>query len=219
MITHIVFDMDGLLLDTEMIYFICYQRAARKWGKEFPFELFEQCVGMSPADSKQIIDNYYKGTVDVPALYQQTGKEFEDYLARDGEINFRPGAKEAVEYFANRGFTLAVASSNIRKWAEEMLQRKGIKKYFSVITMADDVTKTKPDPEIYLTTAARLNASPAQCLAFEDSVAGATAAIRAGLRTCVVPQIKQPDTFVRERAFKIYQSLDDIYPDMDELLG
>ena len=105
------------------------------------------------------------------------------------------------------------------KWAEEMLKRKGIKKYFSVITMADDVTKTKPDPEIYLTTAARLGVAPAQCLAFEDSVAGATAAIRAGLRTCVVPQIKQPDMFVREHAFKIYQSLQDIYPDMDELLN
>ncbi len=218
MITHIVFDMDGLLLDTEMIYYICYQRAARKRGKDFPFELFEACVGMSPADSRQIIDNYYKGSVDVPALYQQTSEEFEMYLARDGEINFRPGAKEAVEYFAGRGCTLALASSNIRKWVEHMLAKKGVKNYFSVITTAGDVRKTKPDPEIYLMTAARLGVSPEQCLAFEDSVAGATAAIRAGLRTCVVPQIKQPDTFVSENAFKIYRSLQDIYLDVDELL-
>ena len=211
--------MDGLLLDTEMIYFICYQRAARHWGKEFTFELFESCVGMSPKDFSRIIDNYFKGTVDVPELFERTVEEFEKYLYGDGEINFRPGAKEAVEYFFKRGFTLALASSNIRKWAEYMLEKKGIKKYFSVITTADDVSNTKPDPEIYLVTAQRLHAAPEECLAFEDSVAGATAAIRAGLRTCVVPQIKQPDSFVRERAFKIYQSLDDIYPDMDELLG
>lgn len=219
MITHVIFDMDGLLLDTEMIYFICYQRAARKWGKEFPFELFEQCVGMSPVDARHIIDNYFKGQVDVDDLYRRTYDEVENYLQQDCEINFRPGAKEAVEYFARRGTVLALASSNLGRWVNFMLEKKDIKKYFSVITTADDVAKTKPDPEIYLTTAARLNVSPGECVAFEDSVAGATAAIRAGLRTCVVPQIKQPDSFVREKAFKIYKSLDDIYPDIDELLG
>ena len=63
------------------------------------------------------------------------------------------------------------------------------------------------------------DSTPIDAVVFEDSIAGATAAITAGMRTCMVPQIKQPDTFVREHAFKIYSSLQDIYPDMDELLG
>ncbi len=219
MITRVIFDMDGLLLDTEMIYFICYQRAAKKFGKEFTFELFESCVGMSPADSKRIIEHYFQGQVPVQELYQHTYNEFERYLHSGGEINFRPGAKKAVEYFVRRGMPVALASSNIRRWVDYMLEKTGVKKQFSVITTADDVSKTKPDPEVYLTTAARLHVQPGACLVFEDSVAGATAAITAGMRTCMVPQIKQPDTFVREHAFKIYSSLQDIYPDIDELLG
>lgn len=72
---------------------------------------------------------------------------------------------------------------------------------------------------MYLVSAQKLGADVSQCLVFEDSVAGATAGISAGMRTCVVPQIKQPDSFVRNHAFKIYKSLQDIYPDMDELLA
>ena len=211
--------MDGLLLDTERIYFICYQRAAKSLGKDFTFELFELCVGMSPTDSAHIIDNYFHGEVDIEELYRRTFDEFGHYLLSGQEIFFRPGAKEAVEFFASRQLTLAVASSNVRRWVEYMLAEKGVLKYFSVITTNDDVEKPKPDPEIYLTTAARLGVSPSECVAFEDSVAGATSSITAGIRTCVVPQIKKPDTFVRERAFKIYKSLTDIYPDVDEILG
>ncbi len=211
--------MDGLLLSTEPIYFACYQRAAAKLGQVFPFELYEPCVGMSTTDAAAIIDNYFKGALNVKELYRLAYDEFENHIHGGGEVDFRPGAKEAVEYFAHRGFPLALASSNIRRWVDHLLEQKGVKKYFSVITTSEDVNKPKPDPEIYLTTAAHLHAAPGECLSFEDSTAGATSAITAGLRTCVVPQIKQPDTFVRERAFKVYKSLEDIYPDMDELLS
>ncbi|MBR4355148.1 MAG: HAD family phosphatase [Elusimicrobiaceae bacterium] len=218
MITHVIFDMDGLLLSTEPVYFICYQRAAAEFGLNFTFELFESCVGMSTADSARLIDHYFSGKVDIEQLYKRTYAHFEQYIREGGEIDFRPGAKEAVEFFSRRGLILALASSNIQRWVDYLLTKKGVKTYFSVITTADDVNKPKPDPEIYLTTAQRLHVPTENCLAFEDSVAGATSAITAGMRTCVIPQIKQPDTFVREHAFKVYHSLEDIYPDMDELL-
>ena len=211
--------MDGLLLSTEPIYFECYRAAAKSFGADFPFELYESCVGISTEDGARLIDHHFKGTVDVTKLYQQTYKNFEDYVRKGGEIPFRPGAKKAVEFFYNRGLILAVASSNIRRWVEGLLRKKGILDYFSVIVTSQDVSTPKPDPEIYLTAARQLGCDTGACLAFEDSIAGATAAISAHIRTCVVPQIKQPDTFVREHAFQIYESLEDIYPDMDELLG
>lgn len=210
--------MDGLLLSTEPIYFKCYQQAARSYGADFPFELYESCVGISTEDAARLIDHHFKGTVNVQNLYQQTYKNFEEYVRKGGEISFRPGAKKAVEFFYNRGLKLAVASSNIRRWVKGLLHKKGVLDYFSVIVTSQDVSTPKPDPEIYLTTARQLGYDTGECLAFEDSIAGATAAISAGIRTCVVPQIKQPNTFVREHAFKVYQSLEDIYPDMDELL-
>ncbi len=219
MITTVIFDMDGLLFDTERIYFDCYRKAAAEDGLDFTYELFESCVGISRADAANFIRQHFGPRADVEKMHTRTGEIFEAYLAADGEIEFRPGAKKAIEFFYNRGLKIGLASSNITRWVMYLLEKKGIKKYFSSVTTSDDVSHPKPDPEVYLKTAQKLGVDVSECLVFEDSVAGATAAITARMRTCVVPQIKQPTQYIRENAFKIYRSLEDIYPDIDELLA
>jgi HAD superfamily hydrolase (TIGR01549 family) len=174
---------------------------------------------MSTEDACDLIQHHFGPDFDVKKLISRTYACFEEYIQAGGEVDFRPGAKEAVEYFYRNGFKIALASSNIRQWVDYLLERKGIKKYFSSITTSDDVSKPKPDPEVYLKTAEKLKMDVKECLVFEDSVAGATAAISAGMRTCVVPQIKQPNSFVRQNAFKIYESLENIYPDMEDLVS
>lgn len=218
MITTVLFDMDGTLVSTEPIYFKCYQAAAKPLGLDFTFELFEKCIGISTEEAKPLMISYFGREVDIEAIYQGCCRNFEKYM-EENPIPFRPGAKAAVEYFHKRGFKLAIATSNVREWVEKILQKNNMLQYFPVIVTANDVAKPKPDPEVYLRAVQKSGAEVSQCLAFEDSIAGATAAISAGVRTVVIPDIKQPDTFVREHAFKIYQSLEDIYPDMDELLG
>lgn len=218
MITTVIFDMDGLMFNTEPIYFQCYQKAAGELGLNFTFELFETCIGISTDEAEKIIRNYFGKTVDVPALNAACYANFAKHIERHG-IEFRPGAKEAIEYFYDRGLKLAVASSNVTRWVEELTRRNGVRKYFLSVLTSDDVENPKPDPELYLRTAQILHSDVTECLVFEDSVAGATAAISAGMRTCVVPQLKQPNSFVKANAFKIYKSLEDIYPDMDELLA
>lgn len=207
------------MFDTEPIYFECYKKAAAEDGLNFAYELFESCVGISREEAARFILQHFGPQTDMQKLHVRTGEIFEEYLANDGEIRFRPGAKQAVEFFYNRGLKVALASSNITRWVMFLLEKKGIKKYFSSVTTSDDVFRPKPDPEVYLKTAQKLGVDVSECLVFEDSVAGATAAISARMRTCVVPQIKKPTQFVRENAFKIYHSLEDIYPDMDELLA
>lgn len=217
MINTILFDMDGTLFSTEPIYFKCYQKAASLQGLDFTFELFQQCIGISTEEALPLMLSYFGRKVDVEAIYKECCRYVEEYIPNH-PIPFRPGAKEAVEYFYQRKFKLGIATSNVRKWVEMILRKNGILDCFSQIVTSDDVSHPKPDPEVYLRAAAQLHSDVNQCLAFEDSVAGATAAISAGIRTIVVPDLKQPDTFVREHAFKVYSSLADIYPDMDELL-
>ena len=219
MITSGSFDMYVLLFDTEIIYFACYKKAAAQQGWDFSFELFKSCVGISREEAWKFMKQNFGPQADVQRLDARTFELVDEYLQSGGPVEFRPGAKEAIEFFYKRGLKLGLASSNIRRWVDFYLKKKRIAHYFSAITTCEEVTQLKPDPEVYLKTAQKLGADVTQCLAFDDSVAGATAAIRAGMRTCMVPQIKQPDTFVRQHAFKIYNSLHDIYPDMDDLLG
>lgn len=218
MITSVIFDMDGLIFSTEPLYFKCYQQAADPMGLKFTFELFESCIGMSAADSAPLMKSYFGREVDVQALHEGCCRNFEAYMAAH-DIPFRPCAKETIEYFHARGFKLGLATSNISRWVDKLLDKADIGKYFSSVLTSDHVANPKPDPEVYLRTARNLGADVSQCLAFDDSVAGATAAISAGMRTVVVPDLKQPNSFVRANAFRVYKSLCDIYPDMDELLG
>ncbi len=219
MISTVIFDMDGTLYNTELIYFECYRAAAAEMGLDFTFELFAHGVGISREEANKFIKQHFGQNTDTDHLQRRTYQLVEDYLQRGGHIPFMPGAQQAVELFYRRGLTLGLASSNIRKWVDFYLDKTGLDKYFSSITTCEDVEHLKPNPEVYLRAAASLGADPAACLVFEDSVAGATAGIRAGMRTCMIPNIKKPDTFIREHAFKIYDSFLQVPADADELLA
>lgn len=219
MIRCVIFDMDGTLFNTERIYFKCYRQAAAEMGLDFTFDLFAQGVGISREEANKFIKQHFGQNTDTDLLQRRTYQLVEDYLQHGGNIPFLPGAKAAIELFYARGLTLGLASSNIRKWVDFYLEKKKLTRYFSAITTCEDVTHLKPNPEVYLCTAAKLGVDPKECLVFEDSVAGATAAIHAQMRTCMIPNIKQPDSFVRDHAFKIYTSLKEIPADMEELLN
>ncbi len=219
MITSVIFDMDGLLFDTESLYYQCYRQAAAEQGLDFTFPLFKACIGISREEAALFMRQQFGPKADLDKLMHRMVEIWDDYLDKGGTFEFKRGAKEAVEFFYKRGLKIGLASSNLKKWAEFYLRQKGILTYFTTLTTSEEVTNLKPNPEVYLKTAAKLHADVRQCLVFEDSVAGATAGINAGMRTCMVPDLKKPDTFIREHAFKIYSSLADIYPDMDELLS
>ena len=219
MIQSVIFDMDGTLFNTEHLYFECYRQAAKEMGLCFTFDLFAQGVGISREEANKFIKQHFGPDTDTDWLQNRTFERVEKYLADGGDIPFMPGAKEAVELFYKRGMTLALASSNLRRWVEFYLEKNQLRRYFAVLTSCEDVTHLKPNPEVYLRTAASLGKDVHQCLVFEDSVAGATAAIRAGMRTCMIPNIKKPDTFIKDHAFKIYDSFLQVPADLDELLG
>ncbi len=218
MITTVIFDMDGMIFSTEPLYFQCYQEAAREKGLDFPFELFVRCIGISLEEASKIIRNSFGRDVDVPDLYKQCGHIFEKYM----DTHFIPpraGVQTMLQTLTARGFKIGMATSNGRAWVEKLLKQADLSHYFKAIVTAQDVSKPKPDPEVYLRAAAQLKSDVKECLAFDDSVAGATAAISAGMRTVVIPDLKQPDSFVRQHAFRIYDSMPQAYEELEELLS
>ncbi len=218
MITTVIFDMDGTIFSTEPIYFKCYQMAAEPMGLKFTFELFESCIGMSVDESSKLVKSYFGRDVDVKYLYEECSRNVEAYFASH-KVPFRPCAKETLEYFHQRGLKLGLATSNITRWVDILLEKEGLKNYFSSIVTFNHVDKPKPHPEVYLRSAQNLGVDVGECLAIEDSVAGAIAAISAGMRTVVVPDLKKPNSFVRENAFRIYKSLCEMGAEMEEILG
>ena len=139
MITTVIFDMDGTLYNTEIIYFACYRKAAAEMGLDFTFDLFAQGVGISREEANKFIKQHFGQHTDTDQLQRRTYQLVENYLQRGGEIPFMPGAVDAVKLFYKRGLKLGLASSNIRKWVEFYLDKTGLANYFSVLTTCEDV--------------------------------------------------------------------------------
>jgi len=185
MIDAIIFDFDGVILDTETPDFETWQQEFRAHGVEFERSLWTKFIGGGPM------------WFDVPAhLAELAGRPIDPdrikarrqrYLARIKDSPVLPGVALYLEQAREAGLKVGVASSSSRKWVEGHLTSRGLMGHFSSMTTRDDVANVKPDPELYLKSAERLGVSPGSCVAIEDSLNGVTAAKRAGMACVVVP--------------------------------
>ena len=210
-ITHVIYDMDGLLLDTESLHERVNSEVAQRYGKTFTKEAKMAIAGRPTLDSARIL-------VDVLQLPMAA----EEYLIERNKLLYPlygtakvlPGAVELTKHLADRNIPQAIASSSSRRHFEmKTANHQQWLKLFSSTTLGDDPTinKGKPAPDIFLLAAKKLNADPKQCLVFEDSVAGIQAAIAAGMSVVAIPD----PVFDRE-LFKdadlVLNSLEDFQP-------
>ena len=202
----LVFDMDGLLLDTERQALQGFQHACRINGVTPDLPTYYRCVGTRSRDSRQImIDGH---APDFP---------FEDVVAAWGDYyvaNFkhRPapvkdGAREILRTACDAGLPCALATSTRDPEATERLVEVGLNRYFSVKVTGDRVRLGKPNPEIYRLAAAELGVAPERCWAFEDSANGVRSAVAAGCRVLQIPDLVAPDDDVRALGHTILPSL------------
>lgn len=178
MIKAVVFDMDGVMIDSEWIYKKACQNILKKYGKEATEELFQAQMGRSMEEAQQII-------VEMAGLKiepEKIGKEYiNEYLRLSEELlKPNPGLYDLINFLKNK-VSLAVASSTQQNVVEKILERFGIEKVFSAITGGDKVKRSKPYPEIYTMTSIKLGVQPANCIVIEDSPAGIESAKKAGM--------------------------------------
>jgi HAD superfamily hydrolase (TIGR01509 family) len=200
-----LFDMDGLLIDTEALYIQAMQAAARRLDREMPLSLCHAMIGVPGRECNLMIAEFYGEGFSIDEFRGHFSTHIRGLL--EERIPVKPGAVELLDFLAARGIPCAVATSAGRTTAENHLGRAGLLGRFRAVATRDDVAHAKPAPDVYLEAARRLGVSPSRCVAFEDSNVGLTAAHAAGAMAFIVPDILEPHPEVREKALRVLADL------------
>ena len=204
----VLFDMDGLLYDSEQQYQRAYDDAAVEFGYRIPMDLYRGMVGKDAAQRKLVLQEHYGKDFPFDEIFKRRIALGEEREARDG-VPLKPGAEELLRALASRAIPRALATASRRPMTERRLQKSGIFDLFGAIVTLEDVPKMKPAPDPYLRAAELLNVPAAGCVVLEDSDVGARAALAAGMRFIIVPDLQEPAREIACQALAVVPSLHD----------
>lgn len=202
----VVFDMDGLMLDSERAIIACLAEAARERGHDLPELLWLSMVGHSEAVCRHLLDEAV-GEAERERILQRSHVLYDAVVAAG--MPHRPGIIEMLDFLQVQGIPRAVATSTRRPLALKKLEAAGLLTRFDAICTSSDVEHPKPAPDIYLLAARSLGIEPSRCLVLEDSPTGVRAALAAGMYPIQIPDLLVPDDAVRALGHLILPSLDD----------
>ncbi len=201
----VLFDMDGLLLDTEAVYIEAYHAAARTIGTIMPIELCHAMIGVPTRECEAMIQDHFGPAFSVEQFHGHFNQHAR--LMLDAHVPVKPGAGELLADLAGRGLPLAIATSSRATTVQRHLGRAGLLGHFKAIATRYDVERGKPHPDVYLEAARRLGVAPERCIAFEDSNVGLTAAHAAGTMAIMVPDILPPSPEVLAKCLRVVPDL------------
>ncbi|MDR2101495.1 MAG: HAD family phosphatase [Treponema sp.] len=187
----VIFDMDGLMLDTERPAVSLWIEAAQKSGWTVSRELVLATLGIDKAATRSLFMAEYGPDFPYETICGDLSRSIRDQAEKEGILH-RPGLLTLLDYLAARGIPLGVATSTIRKTALWKLDKGGIRDRFTVLACGDEVSRGKPAPDIFLLAAERLGQNPSQCVGFEDSPAGLRALHAAGIRSVFIKDMVEP---------------------------
>ena len=202
----VVFDMDGLMLDSERAINDCMARASRELGHDLPESLWLQMIGGGEGLCRRLLAERIGDDATIELLART--EAMYDVVA-DAGIDHRPGIVDLLDWLVARGIPRAVATSTRRPLAMRKLAAAGLLPYFDAVCTSSDVAAPKPAPDVYLLAASRLGIEPARCLVLEDSPTGVRAALAAGMTPVQVPDMLEPDAAARALGHRIVASLGD----------
>lgn len=187
----VVFDMDGVLFDTEKLCMDSWLAVAEERGIPDMEDVFPLCIGRNMTDSARIVFDHYGE--DFP--YERFRKEASRWFHREIEekgLPVKPGLQELLQYLKEDNWTVGLASSSNRASVLDHLERAGIRNAFSAVIGGDQILHSKPEPDIYLMACGELHTDPRETYAIEDSYNGIRSAYRAGMRPIMTPDLLPP---------------------------
>ena len=208
MLKALLFDMDGLIFDSEKVVQRSWNMAGNILGYGNIGDHIYNTLGMNAKSRGE----YFKGVFgeDFPnEKFRDLAREnFYGIVEKEG-LTVKTGARELIHYAKQLGYHMAVVTSSRRPYVAEMFKNAGLYEYFDVFVCGDMVTKSKPDPEIYEKACRFLGVRPEYCVAFEDAPAGVESATAAGVDVIMVPDLVQPDSETRYKAWRVIGTLDE----------
>jgi pseudouridine-5'-monophosphatase len=217
--THIIFDLDGTLLDTEDLYTEASQRIVGRYGKKYTMDIKRQCIGGDARRSAAITIE----ALDLPLTAEEYLSERETHLMElFAEAQEVKGASAFIRTLEEYGIPMALATSSTREMCSIKLAGRSFEQAFEAIVCGDDprLKCSKPDPDIFLLAASDMRVDPANCLVFEDSGNGVRAAVAAGMQVIAIVDPRfgfEPDDFPELK--RSIRGWDEISPDDPGLLA
>lgn len=203
----LIFDFDGLIVDTETARYHAWKEVIESHGVELPLSVWHQNIGL-PSEAFNPLDylrDRAQGPIDLHAVRKRKNEVF--WARMEGET-LRPGIRHYLEQGKGRGLKMAICSSSPRRWIEQNLPKWGIDGQFDAIVTGSDVERIKPDPELYLKALDLLQLPAESCIAFEDSPKGVQSAKAAGLFCVAIPNSITLETDLAGADLKVHSLMD-----------
>ncbi|MBQ6034584.1 MAG: HAD family phosphatase [Ruminococcus sp.] len=201
-----IFDMDGLMIDTEKLYLKFWIQSAKDFGYDMKPEHVYAIRSMARKYSIPTLKGFLGEDCPTEEIRAHRTELMAEYINEHG-LEVKKGLFELLYYLKGREIKMAVATATPRSRTTEYLEKIGAAKFFSAVICGDMVETGKPAPDIYLTAARELGLPPEECAAFEDSPNGIKAAHAAGCHAIMIPDMTQPDDEIKPLLSAVYENL------------
>ncbi|MDO4622677.1 MAG: HAD family phosphatase [Eubacteriales bacterium] len=217
MIQTIIFDFDGLMVESERVCFQTYKEMLAERGVDFQWETYiNEFLGMSAVSTLEKMNRYY-GCSFSPKEDADLFHRREMEILKEESVPLRPGLLELLDYLDGNGYRKVIATSASPDRLHMILERYDLDTRFNGITTAAEIQNGKPAPDIFLKACEKEGISAAEALVLEDSQAGIEAAYRAGIQVICIPCFKQPEEEYKARTTAVLPSLAEVPQVLEKL--
>ena len=209
MIKAIIFDMDGLMIDSERVTFECYQERLKDMNLTMDEEFYKTLLGKPIKGIYQRFYDVYGNDFPIENVIQDVHQLMAERFEKEG-VPVKKGLVELLHYLKDNNYKTIVATSSNRDRVDKILAQAKITEFFDDSICGDEVTKGKPNPEVFLKSCQKLGVNVDEAIVLEDSEAGIQASYDANIKVICIPDMKYPEKQYEDKTFKILKDLTEV---------